>query len=187
MFKELLAAEFAPYGPLTEDQLDQLEGHFKGLNVWNTRLNLTRITTLHDVVRFHYCESLFLARFLPSGSHRIADVGSGAGFPGIPTAILRPECEITLIEAHQRKAVFLKEASRRLTNVRVVPKRAEDVAERFDWVVSRAVSPKDVLRLRLSNSFALLIGEEVAQLLDGDICRVPWGDRRVVFHVKQAD
>jgi 16S rRNA (guanine527-N7)-methyltransferase len=187
MFKKLLAAEFAPYCSLTSRQLDQLESHYVSLTRWNERLNLTRIVDLSESVQFHYCESLFLARFLPPGAHRIVDVGSGAGFPGIPTAILRPECEVTLVESHQRKSVFLREATRELPNVRVIPKRAEDVDESFDWLISRAVTPSDVLRLRLAVSVALLIGEEDASKLNGTSEAVPWGKRRVLFHVKHGD
>src|SRR5258708_39356688 len=147
MFKQLLASEFRPHGELSELQLDQLERHYNSLTRWNQRLNLTRIRDLEESVKFHYCESLFLGRSLPSGIHRIVDVGSGGGFPGLPVAILRPECQITLIESHQRKSVFLREACRELQNVRVVPKRAEEIDESFDWLISRAVSPADILKL----------------------------------------
>jgi 16S rRNA (guanine(527)-N(7))-methyltransferase RsmG len=185
MFKKLLAAEFAPYGALSELQLDLLEGHYTSLARWNERLNLTRILGVADAVQFHYCESLFLARFLPPGSHRIVDVGSGGGFPGIPAAILRPECEITLVESHQRKSVFLCEASRQLSNVTVIPKRAEDLEGPFDWVISRAVKPSEVLQLPLAKSFALLIGEDDASKLNGLTESIPWGSRRVLFHVER--
>jgi len=184
MFRDLLAAEFAPYGALSDLQLDQLEGHYNALSRWNERLNLTRIVDLPETVQFHYCESLFLGRFLPPGVHRIVDVGSGAGFPGIPVAILRPECEVHLVESHQRKSVFLREATRQLQNVRVIPKRAEEVEESFDWVISRAVTPFDVLQLRLASSFALLIGEGDAVKLNGTTEPIPWGNRRVLFHVE---
>ena len=86
-FSELLAAEFAPYGSLSQSQLDLLEAHYALLMHWNKRLNLTRITELVSVVRLHYCESLFLGLHLPKTTLRIADVGSGAGFPGIPVAV----------------------------------------------------------------------------------------------------
>ncbi len=185
MFKALLAAEFAPYCALSELQLEQLERHYNSLTRWNDRLNLTRIRDLEGCVRFHYCESLFCARFLPPGSHRIADIGSGAGFPGIPIAILRPESEVTLVESHQRKAVFLREAARVLKNVRVVSKRAEDLHETFDWAVSRAVAPEDVLRLKLSPRTALLIGSSDAAKLAGQMEPLPWGKERVLFHVER--
>jgi 16S rRNA (guanine527-N7)-methyltransferase len=184
MFRELLAAEFNPYGMLSETQLDQLAAHYTALTRWNERLNLTRIRELSDSVKFHYCESLFLARSLPSGPHRIVDVGSGGGFPGIPVAIFRPDCEVTLVESHQRKAVFLREAGRELSNVRVIPRRAEDVHEHYDWLISRAVAPADVLLLRISDHIALLIGDEDAVKIPGASTPIPWGNNRVLFHVK---
>ena len=143
---------------LTSNQRDALEAHYTLMMRWNTRLNLTRIVSLEEVVQNHYAESLFLSSKLPAGPLRIADVGSGPGFPGIPIAIARPECSVTLIESHRRKAVFLREATRDLSNVRVLAVRAETVSEQFDWIVSRAVNPKDVLMLNLSPNIALLSG-----------------------------
>lgn len=185
MFRDLLAREFAPFGRLSEVQLDQLQAHYALLGRWNARLNLTRILSEEDSVRFHYCESLFLGRFLPAGQLRIVDVGSGAGFPGLPVAILRPECHVTLVESHQRKSVFLREASRDLRNVSVIAARAEEVADHFDWTISRAVSPAEVRKLRLSDRLALLMGEEDASRLGrGSVVALPWGSHRVLFHVE---
>jgi 16S rRNA (guanine527-N7)-methyltransferase len=186
MFKELLAREFAPYGALTEPQLGLLEAHYNLLLRWNARLNLTRVDSLEEAVRLHYCESLFLAIRLPQGALRIVDVGSGAGFPGIPIAVVRPECTITLVESHQRKAVFLREASRNLGNVQVVTDRAENLQASYDWAVSRAVSPAEVSKLQLANNLALLVGSEE---LPGFERReaIPWGTSRfLTFHVKQS-
>jgi len=185
MFRELLAAEFGAYGSLTDVQLSQLSTHYAALSRWNERLNLTRIRDLGDSVRFHYCESLFLARSLPPISQRIVDIGSGAGFPGIPVAILRPDCEVTLVESHQRKAVFLRECARELPNVKVISKRAEEIQDRFDWLISRAVAPADVLRLNIAEGVMLLIGEEEAAKLSGTRAAIPWGNQRVLFHVEQ--
>jgi len=179
-FQELLAREFDVHGALTSDQLAKLDSHYQLLLQWNAKLNLTRITSLEDAVRLHYCESLFAGLQLPQGETRIADVGSGAGFPGIPIAILRPEYSVTLIESHQRKAVFLREAGRELPNIRVLAARAEDVAERFDWVVSRAVDPKYVLKLRLAPQVAFLGNDPEGSR------KLPWGRDRYlkVFHVE---
>jgi 16S rRNA (guanine527-N7)-methyltransferase len=143
-------------------EFPELEAHYRLLEKWNRTLNLTRI---EDVER-NYGESLFLGRHLPAGRLRICDIGSGAGFPGFPVAIFRKDCEVTLIEAHQRKAVFLKEASRGIPNIRVVAKRAEDVAEKYDWAVSRAVSDVDLSAVlpRLAGQVALLTGAEEPQL-----------------------
>lgn len=182
-FRALLAAEFAPVGSLTDDQLDLLEQHYNLLCKWNQRINLTRIRGVREAVRFHYCESLFLAQWLPKGKLRIADVGSGAGFPGIPVAVLRPNCAVDLIESHQRKAAFLREASRQLPNVNVVAMRAEGCSSKYDWMISRAVRVDYPLRRRLAPNFALLLGAEDAKALE--TVRVPWGERRILaFHVE---
>ena len=186
MFRDLLVSEFAPYGSLTVGQIDALEAHYKLLIQWNARLNLTRIESVEDAVRLHYCESLLVGTKLPSGSLRIVDVGSGAGFPGIPIAILRPECLVTLVESHQRKGVFLREASRNLKNAFVVTDRAENLKADYDWLVSRAVSPKDLRKLKLANNLALLVGnEEIPGCERRD--PMPWGDGRfLTFHVERS-
>lgn len=184
MFKELLKKEFSPYGELTAHQLGQLEGHYDLLLKWNQRLNLTRISSLASAVRFHYCESLYLARSFPPETRRIVDVGSGAGFPGIPVAIFRPDCEVTLVESHQRKAVFLREVSRDVTNVHVIAGRAEEVLDRFDVTISRAVAPSEILALGLSQRVILLIGASDAAQMLGHSTPLPWGKDRVLFHVE---
>jgi len=171
-FKSLLKLEFSPYGALTSQQLALLEEHYQLLLRWNQKINLTRITSLQDVVRYHYCESLYLATHLPEGPLRIVDIGSGAGFPGIPLAIYRPECSVDLVESHQRKAVFLREAARELKNVRVLAQRAEVLTDLYDWTISRAVRLEDILKLNLSPHLAVL-GAEGESL--------PWGEKRAIF------
>src|SRR5881394_2420015 len=104
-FREELSTGFAG---LSESQLNALCDHYRLLLSWNERLNLTRVVSAAEAARIHYVESLFLGAQLPPGALRIVDVGSGAGFPGIPVAILRPECKVDLVESHQRKAVFLR-------------------------------------------------------------------------------
>src|SRR2546423_8657954 len=122
----------------------QLAKHFDLLQRWNKVLNLTSVHGMEEIIERHYCESLFLAKHLPPGTLRVADIGSGAGFPGLPVAVLRPDCNVTLIESHQRKSVFLREASRDFPNVNVIAKRAESIDARFDWAVSRAVKYSDI-------------------------------------------
>jgi 16S rRNA (guanine(527)-N(7))-methyltransferase RsmG len=188
MFRERLAAEFAPYVALSEEQLVLLTRHYELLVHWNQSLNLTRIVGIDEAVRLHYCESLFVGYTLPRVPLRVIDVGSGAGFPGIPLAILRPECTVTLVESHQRKAVFLREASRLLPNVRVISDRAESVSDDWDWVVSRAVRPVDVLAFGLASNQALLMSSSDLPGLPEPVLvhRVPWGSDRVLaeFHVE---
>ena len=145
MFADVLRRKLGNVAALSDQQVSQLEAHYQLLVKWNRSLNLTTVTDLEEAVERHYCESLFLAAHLPAGALRIADIGSGAGFPGFPVAVFRPDCSVTLVESHQRKAVFLKEASRGLPNVRVVAKRADALGDStFDHVISRAVSYADL-------------------------------------------
>lgn len=179
-FSELLAREFAPFGALSESQLHLLEMHYELLLRWNRKLNLTRITNLREAVQLHYCESLYLAEFLPKHPLRIADIGSGGGFPGIALGIYRADCLVDLVESHQRKAVFLTETVRQLglTNVTVTAKRAQDVVGPYDWVVSRAVNPGEVMALGLAPDVAIL----------GNTGRkLPWGENRALFHVEHPN
>ena len=182
-FKDLLATEFAPFGALSEVQLTALERHYNLLMRWNQRMNLTRIVELHEVVQLHYCECLWVGQTLPAGDLRVVDVGSGAGFPGIPVAVIRPEFKVDLAESHQRKSVFLRDASAELANVRVVAERAEALDAHYDWIISRAVRPSDVLTLRLAKRTAMLMSDKDLNetiLKPTSVLEVPWGKGRIL-------
>jgi 16S rRNA G527 N7-methylase RsmG len=173
VFAELLRERLRGIVEVSAEQIAALEAHYELLVRWNKTVNLTTITSLEEAVERHYCESLFLGAHLPAGSLRVVDVGSGAGFPGFPVAILRPDCTVALVESHQRKAVFLREASRKVGNVRVIAKRAEEVEEEFDHLISRAV--------RLAPIADLLTGAEVPADLGMDweaAVAAPWGKAR---------
>jgi 16S rRNA (guanine527-N7)-methyltransferase len=184
VFRELLREKLQKIAPLSEDQVALLEAHYELLKRWNQALNLTRIENVADAVERHYCESLFLGLHLPSEAATIADLGSGGGFPGYPVAVLRPDCVVTLIESHQRKAVFLKEVSRSARNVRVVAKRGEEISERFDHVISRAVSYEDLAPFlkALGSNADLLTGVEEPSAKLGFTWEagipLPWGKQR---------
>jgi 16S rRNA (guanine527-N7)-methyltransferase len=173
--------------PLTPEQCATLEAHLELLLHWNRTVNLTAIRNREEAIERHYCESLFLGASLPPGQLSIADVGSGAGFPGFPVAVLRPDCVVTLIESHQRKAVFLREASRKVPNIRVLAKRAEDVREAFDWVISRAVSYQELAPFlkHLAPNVDLLTGSErppegIGFVWNGPVA-LPWGKQRFLW------
>jgi 16S rRNA (guanine(527)-N(7))-methyltransferase RsmG len=189
-FSELLAAEFAPYATLSAEQLEKIEEHYSLLLRWNDKINLTRIESIEDAVRFHYCESLFLANSLPAGPLRIVDVGSGAGFPGIPAAVLRTDCTVDLVESHQRKAVFLRQASSSLANVKVVANRAELCSRDYDRVISRAVRPDHVLSYALAPEATIVLSAgDVSELKEATRLRkLPWGANRFIaeFHVEHG-
>jgi 16S rRNA (guanine527-N7)-methyltransferase len=181
---ELLRRKLGRIADLSDEQVQALHSHYEMLVRWNRALNLTRIEEVEDAIERHYCESLFLAVHLPRVPLRVVDIGSGAGFPGIPVAVLRSDCEVTLIESHQRKTVFLREASRQLRNVRVEAKRASAVIGRFDNGISRAVSYKDLTPClkSLARSADLLTGAEEPPSSVGfnwdPPVRLPWGGNR---------
>jgi 16S rRNA (guanine527-N7)-methyltransferase len=179
MFRDLLAREFSPYGTLSQQQLDLAASHFELLKQWNARMNLTRIESLEEVVRLHYCESFFLGAWFSEEPRTVVDIGSGPGFPGIPVAILRPHVRMTLLESNGRKCVFLRESSRGLSNVRVLNGRAEQCDERFDWVISRAVAIDEVIKSRLAPNFALLVSKSDAPS-GWEAIDLPWGSNRVL-------
>jgi chromosome partitioning protein len=133
VFAELLADRLEGICQLTPQQLNEFQAHYELLMRWNRVLNLTALGNLEDVVDRHYCESIFLALHLPPGPITVADIGSGGGFPGFPVAVLRTDSVVSLIESHRRKAVFLRESSRRLHNIRVIGKRVQEVDEVFEW------------------------------------------------------
>lgn len=130
--------------PVSDIQRGQLVRHCLLLERWNRRINLTRITDPGEVARRHFGESAFLHRELPA-TGSLVDVGSGAGFPGLPVAVLRPESVVTLVESRRRKAAFLRQASSGLPNVRVAACRLADWAGTAEWALLRAVAPARIL------------------------------------------
>jgi 16S rRNA (guanine527-N7)-methyltransferase len=164
VFRELLQ----PCG-VKDAEAAVLEAHYELLCRWNKVINLTGIGALKEAVLRHYCEALFLSSRLPEGVASVGDIGSGAGFPGFPLAVVRPGCMVTLIEADQRKAVFLREASRGVRNIRVLAMRAEVVKERFEWALSRAVSYTELGR------GGWKLGDRLALLTGGDSPPDEWG------------
>jgi 16S rRNA (guanine527-N7)-methyltransferase len=107
---------------------------------WNARMNLTAIRDEEGILSRHFVESIVCARALPAGIATLLDVGSGAGFPGIPIALCQPGIAVTLAESHGRKAAFLREAVRTLDiSATVHSGRAELLVQRFDCVTLRAV------------------------------------------------
>ena len=128
---------------LDEAQLARLVAHLDLLDEWNTRMNLTAIRDRPSQLTKHLLDSLTVQPYLRG--QRIADVGSGAGFPGIPLAIVEPQRHFSLIESTGKKCRFLEHVrdELQLKNVEVVQARAENYQPevRFDTVVARAVGP----------------------------------------------
>jgi len=128
---------------LEPDALAQFETYLELLLKWNARTNLTAVREPGEIIRRHFLECIQCAQALPDDTERtLLDFGSGAGFPGIPIAICRPEFRVTLAESQRKKAAFLREAVRTLgLNAEVFDGRVEDLAQdrRFGVTTLRAV------------------------------------------------
>jgi 16S rRNA (guanine527-N7)-methyltransferase len=138
-----IAALLAPYLPtIPEKLLLQLSVYLDLLVKWNARTNLTAIRDPEEIVRRHFGESLFAGQHLGPEVKTLLDFGSGAGFPGLPIALLRPEIAVTLAESQNKKSTFLREVARTLgLRIEIWPNRVETMPEtrQFDCVTLRAV------------------------------------------------
>lgn len=137
--EELLAT--AGLDPVSEAARKKFDTYLALIQRWNARINLTAIREAGSIMRRHFVESIACAQNLPDGIESLLDLGSGAGFPGIPIALCRPEIAVTLAESQAKKASFLQEAVRTLdlNNCRIWPRRAEELGSQFDCVTLRAV------------------------------------------------
>src|SRR5262245_8660830 len=106
------AGEFGLH--LEDKQIQQIQQYTKLLLAWNDKVNLTAIRDPLEILYRHFCESMYGATALPVEKCRLADVGSGAGFPGLPLRIIRPDLEVFLVEANVKKATFMAEVIREL-------------------------------------------------------------------------
>jgi 16S rRNA (guanine527-N7)-methyltransferase len=168
---DILLAESLDFGfRLSLSHLEAFERYYLELVDWNTRVNLTAITSYEDVQRKHFLDSLVCMSAIPETGlgtarsdvdtrdpnipgMRVIDVGSGAGFPGIPLKIIYPDIYLTLVEATQKKAEFLQHivGVLHLSNVNIVCSRAEEVGqdkehrEQYDLALARAVAGLNIL------------------------------------------
>lgn len=164
------------YFPLTDIQ----EQQFAALDVlyrdWNSKINVISRKDIDNLYEHHVLHSLAIAKVLPFQPHtEILDVGTGGGFPGIPLAILFPECRFTLIDSIGKKIKVAQEVAKAvgLTNVECIQERAEEEKRKFDFVVSRAVMPlPDLVRLvqkNMSNKQRNAVPNGLVVLKGGDL------------------
>ena len=138
---------------------DHQEQQFAALDVlyrdWNSKINVISRKDIDNLYEHHVLHSLAIDKVLPFQPHtEILDVGTGGGFPGIPLAILFPECRFTLIDSIGKKIKVAQEVANALglMNVECIQERAEEEKRKFDFVVSRAVMPlPDLVRLVQKN------------------------------------
>jgi 16S rRNA (guanine527-N7)-methyltransferase len=128
----------------SDQQIVYIQQYMKLLLTWNDKVNLTAIRDPLEILHRHFCECMYAAATVPVENGRLADVGSGAGFPGIPLKIMRPDLQVFLIESNMKKATFLAEVLRNieLPDTRVLVSRYEELGEEvspLDFVCSRAL------------------------------------------------
>lgn len=167
-----IKAQLKPYGLEASPELCiSIQRYIALLLQWNKRISLTTVTNPLEVVRFHFGESLFAASIVPIRDGRLADVGSGAGFPGLALRLMVPDLSAALIESNVKKAAFLSEIVRdlKLDHVMVARTRMEDFSSAepgFDFVTARALGKHDELLAWASKTLTgtgrviLWLGEE---------------------------
>ncbi|MDD2362623.1 MAG: 16S rRNA (guanine(527)-N(7))-methyltransferase RsmG [Oscillospiraceae bacterium] len=151
--RDLLAQKAEELGiSLKDEALDRFETYARMLVEWNQRINLTAITRPDEIVIKHFADSLTVANLLPEGEISLIDVGTGAGFPGVPLGILRSDIKLTLLDSLNKRLVYLKELCAALEiPATLIHARAEEAGqkqeyrEKFDVAVARAVAALPIL------------------------------------------
>jgi 16S rRNA (guanine527-N7)-methyltransferase len=181
---ELLVPFVGPE-PMADFELRSIRTYVELLLKWNAKLNLTAIRDPEEIITRHFGESLFAARQLfQSRDSRasVIDVGSGAGFPGLPLKLWAHDLELTLVESNHRKATFLREVIRALalSSIAVLTERAESLSLRADLVTLRAVErferilPVASALRKPHGRIALLIGEAQVEVAQSALCTLAW-------------
>jgi 16S rRNA (guanine527-N7)-methyltransferase len=142
-----LAAVLADNFPCTHSCLDKLCQYYDILLEWNAKINLTALTEPKDFIYKHVCDSLLPGKFFPiSSAQSLLDLGTGAGFPGLPLKLLYPQIQLTLMEAAAKKAAFLRHCCQELAvEANILWDRAESLGqgsrrESFPLITTRAVA-----------------------------------------------
>ena len=219
-FAEQMREECSQFGIVLNDhQMEQFYQYYELLIQWNTMINLTAITELREVVTKHFVDSLSLIRVIPEitqESYSLIDVGTGAGFPGIPLKIAFPNLRVTLLDSLNKRVKFLNETIGHLglEDICAVHGRAEDFGredvsrETFDLCVSRAVANLCTLSeycmplVKLGGYFVpyksgkleeeLITGKKAVKLLGGEIedtvpFQLPNADERILVKIKKKE
>ena len=126
------------------NQIAQIQEYIRLLLVWNEKVNLTAIRDPLEILYRHFCESMFATKVVDLGQCRLADIGTGAGFPGLALKILLPAAQVVLVESNIKKATFLAEVVRALgiTGANVLVSRYEELGEEIapiDFLLARAL------------------------------------------------
>lgn len=151
--RDLFARCAAPFGVEVTPELTERLGIYARLLVeWNQKMNLTAITDPTGIAVKHFADSLAAAPLMPKGGFSLIDVGTGAGFPGVPLALLREDCQLTLLDSLNKRLTFLDTVCREVgLDATLIHARAEeggrrpDLREQYDVACARAVANLPVL------------------------------------------
>ena len=214
MIKELLKKWCAENEvEISDIQLDQFEAYASLLKEWNEKMNLTAITNDEGIAVKHFIDSITVLRYADIKG-RVIDIGTGAGFPGIPLKIMKPEIELTLLDSLNKRLIFLDEVCRQTgIKAELVHSRAEEGSRKseyrdsFDFALSRAVANLPALceyclpYVRRGGMFISMKGpdganeiaaaENAIKLLGGDEpetkeLTLPDGSRRTIIIIKKS-
>lgn len=170
------------YANLSKEQLEKFKVYYKSLIEWNEKINLTAITDESEVITKHFADSLSILKYIKNNS-KVIDVGTGAGFPGIPLKIANESLKITLLDSLNKRVLFLDEVIKELNlkDINTIHGRAEEVAhdkdhrEQYDIAVCRAVAKLNVLAeymlpyLKVGGTFICMKGPNINEEIDSSM------------------
>ena len=167
-------------GELEEDKEELFRIYLRELRIWNKKFNLTSYESEREIIVYHFLDSLLPLSFFPIKEGNLLDIGSGAGFPGVPLKIIQPAFSLYLLEANKKRILFLKNTREKLgIDFEILEGRAEDLGrnpqyrEQFPLAVARAVAPLPVLLeyslpfLKIGGIFIAYKGPKLKEELSG--------------------
>ena len=170
------------YANVSNEQIEEFKSYYKLLIEWNEKINLTAITEEEEVITKHFADSLSIINYIPDNS-KVIDVGTGAGFPGVPLKIANESLQITLLDSLNKRLLFLDEVIKELDlkDIKTIHGRAEEIAhnkdyrEQYDIAVCRAVAKLNVLAeymlpyLKVGGTFICMKGPNINEEIESSM------------------
>lgn len=196
-FRALVATRLLGLWEVDDDALVKLARHHELFDRWNMRMDQSAVRDTGEAVERHYCEGIFAAAYIervhvPRGTKLIADIGSGAGFPGAVIAAILPKVTVHLVEPNLDKALFLRDSTRGWPNVKVRSSRANNLPDHFDLLTARGMPNREILSLmpNLATDALLMTTRAESEILAEETnfsfsepTQIPWAASRVLVSV----